>query len=73
MKWMRMGMFLQVVQVSCGIHHACALQEDGTAFTWGYGGYGRLGHSDQTDVWSPKEIPSFVFRSVRFLLTLCGV
>jgi len=58
------GFTKKVVQVSCGPHHTCALQEDGTAFSWGYGGYGRLGHNDQADQWRPKEIPSFRFKSV---------
>ena len=53
-----------VVQVACGPHHSCALQADGTALTWGSGGYGRLGHNDQADQWRPKALPNFLFRSV---------
>lgn len=47
-----------------GPHHCVALQEDGVAFTWGCGGYGRLGHLDQADQWSPKALPNFKFRYV---------
>jgi alpha-tubulin suppressor-like RCC1 family protein len=53
-----------VVQIACGPHHCVALQEDGVAFTWGCGGYGRLGHLDQADQWTPKELPNFKFRYV---------
>jgi alpha-tubulin suppressor-like RCC1 family protein len=53
-----------VVQVAGGPHHSVALQADGTAFTWGCGGYGRLGHVDQADIYSPKALPNFLFRSV---------
>ena len=55
-----------VVQVACGPHHSCALTSDGTAFTWGCGNYCRLGHQElgQKDLWTPKPIPSFLFRTV---------
>jgi hypothetical protein len=53
-----------VVQVACGPHHCCALTADGTAYTWGAGGYGRLGHLDQADQWRPKALPNVLFRSV---------
>ena len=54
----------KVVAVACGPHHVAALTADGTAFTWGAGGYGRLGHKDQADVWAPKALPNFLFKSV---------
>jgi alpha-tubulin suppressor-like RCC1 family protein len=53
-----------IVQISCGPHHACALQADGTAYTWGCGGYGRLGHESQDDVWAPKALPNYLFRKI---------
>ena len=35
-------------QVSCGILHTAAVKTDGTLWTWGYGGSGRLGTNDTT-------------------------
>ena len=30
------------------------------AFTWGFGGYGRLGHNEQKDEWVPRLLSMFV-------------
>ena len=35
-------------QISCGNYHTAAIKTDGTLWTWGAGGYGRLGTSDST-------------------------
>jgi hypothetical protein len=44
--------------VECGLHHTFALTDEGTLFSWGKGGGGRLGHGEnQTDVYMPY--PSF--------------
>ena len=32
-------------QVDCGFYHAAAIKTDGTLWTWGYGGGGRLGNA----------------------------
>lgn len=55
---------LNVVQVAAGPHHVVALTACGEAYTWGCGGYGRLGHKDQADIWSPRLIPNVLFRTV---------
>lgn len=46
----------QVADVACGNNHTLALMADGTVFTWGFGGYGRLGHRDGADQMTPKAI-----------------
>merc|ERR1712028_43971 len=46
----------QVADVACGNNHTLALMADGTIFTWGFGGYGRLGHRDGADQMTPKAI-----------------
>lgn len=46
----------EVVIVACGTSHCVAVEANGTTYTWGYGGYGRLGHKDQNDQWKPKPI-----------------
>jgi len=46
----------QVSDVACGNNHTIALMADGSVFSWGFGGYGRLGHRDGADQLSPKQI-----------------
>ena len=31
--------------------HSLALTTDGAVWSWGWGGYGRLGHGDEEDQW----------------------
>ncbi|KAG0355982.1 hypothetical protein BGZ54_000891, partial [Gamsiella multidivaricata] len=47
-----------VTKVRCGTNHTLALT-DGVVYSWGFGGYGRLGHSKQEDLWSPMPIEQF--------------
>ena len=44
------------IYVACGQYHCAAVAGDGTCYTWGNGGYGRLGHKDQTDLHAPKAL-----------------
>ena len=44
------------VDVACGQHHCAAVDGEGIVYTWGNGGYGRLGHKDQADKWAPTPI-----------------
>jgi alpha-tubulin suppressor-like RCC1 family protein len=39
-----------------GQHHCAAIDREGVVYTWGNGGYGRLGHKDQQDQWTPKSL-----------------
>ena len=45
----------KIVDAACGKH--CAAASDGTVYTWGNGGYGRLGHRDQANLHTPKALP----------------
>lgn len=47
---------LKTIDVACGAHHCASISSEGVVFTWGAGGYGRLGHKDQKDVWTPKPL-----------------
>ncbi|KAF9359300.1 hypothetical protein BGX34_008449 [Mortierella sp. NVP85] len=49
----------KVTQVSCGTNHTLALTDDGSVYSWGFGGYGRLGLSKQEDRWTPMPIEHF--------------
>jgi len=55
------------VHVACGAQHCAAVSESGVCYTWGNGGYGRLGHKDQTDLHTPKP-----FEEVRAQSVTCG-
>lgn len=37
----------KVVHISCGHLHNAAVTRDGQLYTWGWGGFGRLGHGDE--------------------------
>ena len=43
------------MQVACGTFHSIACTEDGKVKTWGFGGNGRLGHTDQTSCYTPSS------------------
>ena len=46
----------RVVQVAGGEHHAMLLLETGDVLTFGYGGYGALGHGDEKNRLTPKVV-----------------
>lgn len=47
------------MEVDCGTNHTIARDSDGRVYSWGFGGYGRLGHAKQEDLWSPMPIDQF--------------
>lgn len=49
----------RVIAIAAGTNHAAALTEDGQVYSWGCGGYGRLGHGGAADELSPKRIKAF--------------
>ena len=50
----------KVVFIAAGDQHSACITEDGSTYTWGYGGCGRLGHGDETNCSSPKIVNSLV-------------
>ncbi|GAB2293019.1 hypothetical protein Dimus_027241 [Dionaea muscipula] len=48
-----------IVKVACGTNHTVAVDSNGYVYTWGFGGYGRLGHREQKDEWAPRRIDVF--------------
>ena len=50
----------QCVSVAAGEYHSIAITAVGTAYTWGHGGYGQLGHGDSDNCYSPEQIESLV-------------
>lgn len=49
----------KVVKVACGTNHTVAVDSSGFVYTWGNGGYGRLGHREQKDEWVPRLVEVF--------------
>lgn len=50
---------VKIVRVVCGANHTIALDSKKRIFTWGFGGYGRLGHSEQKDEHTPRLVEAF--------------
>mmetsp|Transcript_4294 Transcript_4294/g.9316 ORF Transcript_4294/g.9316 Transcript_4294/m.9316 type:complete len:473 (+) Transcript_4294:148-1566(+) len=48
-----------VTRIACGQNHSVAVDTEGAAYTWGFGGYGRLGHRVQKDEFAPKKVEEF--------------
>ncbi|KAF2324660.1 hypothetical protein GH714_015985 [Hevea brasiliensis] len=48
-----------IVKVACGTNHTVAVDSNGYVYTWGFGGYGRLGHREQKDEWAPRRVEAF--------------
>lgn len=46
-------------EISCGNNHTLALDHKKRIFTWGFGGYGRLGHSEPKDEMVPRMLKFF--------------
>ncbi|CAI9116887.1 OLC1v1018168C1 [Oldenlandia corymbosa var. corymbosa] len=53
-----------IVKVACGANHTVAVDKNGYVYTWGFGGYGRLGHREQKDEWSPRRVDVFTRQNV---------
>ena len=49
----------KISDIKCGNHHTAAMTTTGAVYTWGFGGYGRLGHNDPADCLTPKEVETF--------------
>ncbi|XP_078498932.1 protein RCC2 [Lissotriton helveticus] len=50
-----------VRDAACGTNHALVLDSQKRVFSWGFGGYGRLGHAEQKDEMVPRLVKLFDF------------
>ncbi|GAX75806.1 hypothetical protein CEUSTIGMA_g3249.t1 [Chlamydomonas eustigma] len=48
-----------VTRIACGQNHSIAVDNEGAAYTWGSGSYGRLGHRVQQDELLPRKVEEF--------------
>ena len=47
---------VKTIKIACGVNHCVAVDANGKIWTWGNGGYGRLGHKVQKDEFAPKMV-----------------
>ncbi|GBN14918.1 Protein RCC2 [Araneus ventricosus] len=50
---------VQIMSVACGINHTVAIDTKKRCYSFGFGGYGRLGHAEQKDEKVPRLIKAF--------------
>ncbi|KAL4221544.1 Protein rcc2 [Mactra antiquata] len=50
---------VEVRDMACGINHSVVMDSKKRVFTWGFGGYGRLGHADNKDEMVPRLVKMF--------------
>lgn len=50
---------VELRDIACGHNHSVALDAKKRIFTWGFGGYGRLGHSEPKDEMVPRKLGYF--------------
>lgn len=43
-----------IADIAAGVNHCCAIDDTQRLFTWGFGGYGRLGHNDTKNELLPR-------------------
>ncbi|KAH6579285.1 hypothetical protein BASA60_003337 [Batrachochytrium salamandrivorans] len=64
----------KIVAITCGTNHSLALDDQGVVYSWGCGGYGRLGLPDSPpkDIMVPTEVPGFKDRNNSVKKIACG-
>lgn len=63
---------LQVLQAACGDNHTLAVTEEGGLWSWGAGGYGRLGHGNHNHAHVPSRVDSCHFSGQRISMVAAG-
>ncbi|KAL1116740.1 hypothetical protein AAG570_005212 [Ranatra chinensis] len=61
-----------IIDVSCGTNHTVALDSKRRLFSWGFGGYGRLGHAEPKDEYVPRLVKFFVTQARGIKAVYCG-
>ncbi|XP_076028928.1 protein RCC2 homolog [Oratosquilla oratoria] len=63
---------VQIIDVACGMNHTVAVDSQKRCYSWGFGGYGRLGHAEQKDEYIPRIIKFFDGPNRGILRVFCG-
>jgi len=64
-----------VVMVAAGREHGVLVTKSGRVWSWGFGGFGQLGHGDTTTLPSPSLIGMFLSQGtpvLRAVMVACG-
>ena len=61
-----------VLMVACGWAHTVVATEGGVVYTFGYGQYGQLGHTDEKDQLAPRQVPAAGFNDERIMMVAAG-
>ncbi|KAK1258466.1 Ultraviolet-B receptor UVR8 [Acorus gramineus] len=60
-----------IVSVTCGADHTTAYSEFGSqVYSWGWGDFGRLGHGNSSDVFSPQPVKAL--QNIKIKQIACG-
>uniref|UniRef100_A0A0A9WLQ6 Protein RCC2 n=1 Tax=Lygus hesperus TaxID=30085 RepID=A0A0A9WLQ6_LYGHE len=60
------------IDVACGTNHTVALDSKRRIFSWGFGGYGRLGHAETKDEMIPRLVKFFETQGKGIKALYCG-
>lgn len=63
---------ISIVQVASGSNHTVALDSRGKVWSWGFGGYGRLGHCAPNDELRPRQIDTLNRPHFQIEFVSCG-
>lgn len=63
---------IKIKQIACGTNHTLALDAKGKVWSWGFGGYGRLGHKTPKDELRPRRIETFDSSTYSLDIITCG-
>lgn len=63
---------VKITQVAAGANHVLALDDLGKVWSWGFGGYGRLGHKSPKDETRPRRIETFDSPHYKLDYVTCG-
>eukprot|EP01134_Creolimax_fragrantissima_P004472 CFRG4472T1 len=63
---------IRLVKCASGLNHSLALDSSGKVYSWGFGGYGRLGHKGPKDEHSPLIIDAFAGPAYQLDGITCG-
>jgi len=53
----------KIVDIACGLNHALAIDSKKRCFSWGFAGYGRLGHNDTKNELVPRNLKTFDYQN----------
>jgi len=62
----------KILKISCGPQHTVAIDDTNKVYSWGFGGYGRLGHSETGNELVPRLMQSLSQKNRGLVDVVCG-